>query len=116
MNELLSRVFDELRNAWRFRWLGLLVAWCICLVGWMLVYSLPDVYKVESRVRIDTTSAIQPLVKDLTVMPDTAWQVELLIHTVLSTPNLETIARKTGLDIQATTPAAEQQLIERLRG
>lgn len=114
MHELLSRALEYLRDAWRFRWHGMLVAWVICVVGWLLVYSLPNVYNVEARIRIDTTSVIRPLIEDLTVSPGAAWKVDLLINTVLSKPNLKEIARRTGLAIQATTPAAEQQLLARL--
>src|SRR5699024_1874658 len=110
-----NQLLEQLRNAWRFRWYGMLVAWGICIVGWLVVYGIPNEYRVKARVRIDTTSVIQPLIKDLTVSPDSGRKVDLLIHTVLSKPNLETIARDTGLDIQATTPAAEEQLMARLR-
>lgn len=114
MYELLTRVVDELRNAWRFRWYGVLVAWAVCVVGWLMVYSLPDIYTVEARVRIDTNSVIQPLISDLTVSPSADFKVALLISTVLSKPNLKEIARRTGLAIQATTPVAEEQLLARL--
>lgn len=114
MHELLSRVLEELRYAWRFRWYGALVAWAICLVGWVMVYSLPNVYQARADIRIDTTSVIKPLIEDLTVSPGADWKVDLLIHTVLSKPNLKEIARRTGLAIQATTPGAEQALVRRL--
>lgn len=114
MNELLSRVLEELRYAWRFRWYAALIAWAICLVGWVLVYSLPNVYNAKASIRLDTTSVITPLIKDLTVSPSPEWKVNLLIHTVLSKPNLRKIARRTGMAVQATTPAAEQALITRL--
>lgn len=115
MHELLNQVLEFLRDAWRFRWYGVLVAWAICLVGWLLVYSLPNVYEVSSRVRIDTTSVIRPLIDDLTVSPSADWQVSLLINTVLSTPNVKEIARNTGLALHATTPADEQALVTRLQ-
>lgn len=115
MHQLLNQALELLRDAWRFRWYGMLVAWAICLVGWLLVYSLPDVYQAQARVRIDTTSVIRPLIDDLTVSPDIGWQVSLLINTVLSTPNVKEIARTTGLALRATTPAAEQALVNRLK-
>lgn len=114
MHELLGRALELLRDAGRFRWYGVLVAWAICIVGWLLVYGLPNVYNADARVRIDTTSVIRPLIDDLTVSPSTEYQVDLLVHTVLSTPNLKTIARNAGLAIQATTPADMEQLIDRL--
>ncbi|MES1930701.1 polysaccharide chain length determinant protein [Salinisphaera dokdonensis CL-ES53] len=114
MQELLSRIFDELRNAWRYRWRGLLIAWILAVTGWLFVYSLPNQYQVDARVHIDTKSAIHPLLKGLAVLPDVKQQVDLLIQTVLSRPNLKDIARRTGLDIKASTPEAEVALLDKL--
>ncbi len=111
MHELLSRVAEELRYAWRFRWYAVVVAWLICVAGWLVVYSLPNQYQSSARVQIDTESIIHPLIGGLAVKPNYDQQVDLLIHTVLSRPNLEEIARSTGLDIRATTPAAEDSLL-----
>lgn len=114
MQELLNRVFSELRNAWRYRWRGLAVAWILAVTGWLFVYSLPNQYQVDARVHIDTKSAIHPLLRGLAVMPDVKQQVDLLIQTVLSRPNLKDIARRTGLDIKASTPEAEDVLMDKL--
>ncbi len=111
MHELLSRVSEELRYAWRFRWYAILVAWLVCVAGWLVVYSLPNQYQADARVQIDTESIIHPLIGGLAVKPDYDQQVDLLIHTVLNRPNLKEIARSTGLDIRATTPAAEDSLL-----
>ena len=104
MQEILSLVFSQLRNVWRFRWVALAVAWAIALIGWLYVYSLPDQYRASARVHIDTKSAITPLLSGMAVTPNADEQVNLLIRTVLSRPNLRDIARSTGLDLKATTP------------
>ncbi|ROO33093.1 XrtA system polysaccharide chain length determinant [Salinisphaera orenii] len=114
MQELFSLVLEQLRNIWRFRWLALAIAWVIAIVGWVYVYSMPNEYRSEARVHIDTKSAIRPLLSGMTVMPDVSRQVELLIGTVLSRPHLRDIARRTGLDLQATTPEEEQALLDQL--
>ncbi|WP_423823452.1 XrtA system polysaccharide chain length determinant [Salinisphaera sp. SPP-AMP-43] len=115
MQEILSLVFSQLRNIWRFRWIALAVAWAIALVGWLYVYSLPDQYRASARVHIDTKSAITPLLRGMAVTPNTDEQVNLLIRTVLSRPNLRDIARSTGLDLKASTPEQEQALVDGLQ-
>lgn len=115
MLELFNRVFEHMRNAWRFRWLALAVAWAVAICGWLLVYSLPDEYQSNARVYIDTQSAIHPMLKGMTIQPNVDRQVDLLIKTVLSRPNLETIARRTGLDLKASTPDAMDNLIAGLQ-
>lgn len=115
MQDILNQVFELLRNAWRFRWLALAVAWAVAICGWLFVYSLPDQYQSDARLYIDTQSAIQPMLQGLTIQPDVDRQVNLLIQTVLSRPNLETIARRTGLDLKASTPAEMDDLIAGLQ-
>ena len=115
MQELLTLVLEQLRNTWRFRWVALLIAWAVAIVGWVYVYSLPNTYQASARVHIDTRSAINPLLSGMAVIPDVTQQVDLLIQTVKSQPNLTDIARRTGLDLQADTPDAEQALLLDLR-
>ncbi|MES1925737.1 XrtA system polysaccharide chain length determinant [Salinisphaera sp. T31B1] len=115
MQELLGLVLDQIRNVWRFRWVALAVAWAIAIVGWLFVYSLPNEYRSQARVHIDTKSAIGPLLSGMAVLPNASSQVDLLIQTVLSRPNLSEIARRTGLDLNATGPEEEQALLDGLR-
>jgi len=114
MQDILNLVFEQLRNVWRFRWLALGAAWAIAIVGWLYVYSMPDIYQSEARVNIDTESAIHPLLSGMAVTPNVNQQVRLLIQTVLSRPNLASIARQTGLDLSASTPEQTQALLDNL--
>jgi uncharacterized protein involved in exopolysaccharide biosynthesis len=59
MNQALDKVVDELRGAWRFRWLAMGLAWVVCLVGWLVVFSMPDMYQASSRVFVDSRTAVK---------------------------------------------------------
>ena len=50
MTPALDHVFDEVRGAWRFRWLALLTAFIVALIGWAVVFALPDRYEADARV------------------------------------------------------------------
>jgi polysaccharide chain length determinant protein (PEP-CTERM system associated) len=114
MQEILSRVLDLLRDAWRFRWHALLVSWLIAICGWLYVCNMPSQYEVTARVHIDTQSALAPLLSGLTVEPNYTDKIDLLIGTVLSQPHLEQIARNTGMAINATTDKAKQSMLDGL--
>ena len=58
MTPALDHVFDEVRGAWRFRWVGLIAAVIIALMGWLVVFALPDRYEAEARVFVDTRTAL----------------------------------------------------------
>ena len=44
MNQLLEKTIDEVRGAWRFRWLTIATVWAVCLVGWVAVLTMPNTY------------------------------------------------------------------------
>ncbi|RJS94715.1 XrtA system polysaccharide chain length determinant [Salinisphaera sp. Q1T1-3] len=114
MQELFSLLITQLRNVWRFRWTALIIAWVIAPLAWLYVLSLPNQYQSSARVHIDTKSAISPLLSGMAVTPDPDEQVNLLVRTVMSRPNLRDIARSTGLDLKATTTEQQQALVNGL--
>ncbi len=69
MQELLIPVLEYLRGIWRFRWIGLTVAWVVCLVGWLFVAQMPEKYVATARVNIDTNTVLRPLLRGLAIQP-----------------------------------------------
>lgn len=114
MRELLEQLLIYIRGIWRYRWLMMLVAWLVCIVGWGVVYQLPDKYTAEARVNVNTQSILQPLLKGLTFSTNTAQRVKLVTRTLLSRPNMEKLARMTDLDLKAMTPADMEALLDNL--
>lgn len=111
MHELISQLMSQARGAWRFRWYALLVAWVVAIAGWLVVYSLPNQYEATARVYADTDSMLTPLLKGLAIQPDIHTRVELMARTLLSRPNLEKVARDTGLYLKASDPKAMDKLL-----
>jgi polysaccharide chain length determinant protein (PEP-CTERM system associated) len=115
IKELLDQVMDELRGAWRYRWLGLLAAWVVCVVGWLVVYSIPNTYQANARVYVDSKGILRPLLQGLAIDPDVASGLDLVRQVLLSRPQIEQVARNTGLDATAKTPEAREQLINSIQ-
>ena len=115
MEEMVKRLRAELRSAWRYRWHALGVAWTVCLLGWVAVYLTPDTYEARARFYLDTSSAIEPFVRGLSVGMDVNQQVTLVRQVVLGRDALLNVARETDLAIEATTPNALEALLESLR-
>jgi len=100
----------------RYAWPALGLAWVLCILGWILTFSLPDVYHVSTRLYVDTASTLRPLLKGLAVEPDVMSEVTLMMRELTSKPSLEKIARQTGLDLQvgATDRAGMEALVARM--
>lgn len=115
MDEALQTLLRELRKGWRYRWLGLGVAWVAAFVGWVVVLMMPDVYQASAKVYVDTDSLIRDVVGELAVGPSTSDRVSYVRERLLSRPKLEQVARDTDLDLRADSPAAFEGIVSKLR-
>jgi polysaccharide chain length determinant protein (PEP-CTERM system associated) len=98
----------------RHRWKALLLAWVICIPGWLAVYSLPSQYQSSARMYVDAEAILGALLRGIAVDSSPAAQVDMLTRTLLSRPNLERVIAKTDLDLRITDPASRDALIEAL--
>ena len=114
MRELYEQLITYLKGIWRYRWFMMLVIWVVCIVGWGVVYQMPDKYESSARVNVDTQSMLQPLLRGLTISTNSGQRVRLVTRTLLSRPNLEKLARMTDLDLVALTPGDMEKLLDDL--
>jgi polysaccharide chain length determinant protein (PEP-CTERM system associated) len=115
MQEIFDSLLDYLKGMWIKRRYIIISTWLICPIGWGVVSTLPNVYESTARVYADTQSLLAPLLKGLTVQTNPNTQINLMVKTLLSRPNLERISRMTDMDIQAETPEQYEGIINRLR-
>ncbi len=115
MNELIATLKDQIRSAWRFRWAAIISAWIIALIGWGLVFIIPDKYHSDAKVYVDTESVLRPLLQGLAVQTDLQQRLRLMSRTLLNNENLEKVMREADLDLEATTLEERQKIIEKLR-
>jgi polysaccharide chain length determinant protein (PEP-CTERM system associated) len=103
-----------LRAAWRRRWIGVIVAWLICGVGWVGVYLVPNEFESSARLYVDADAILTPLLHGLAADSAPTSQLEMLQRTLLSRPNLETLVSKTDLDLAAGGPSDRERLLQSL--
>lgn len=115
MQELIQLVYTEIRGVWRFRWLALGVAWCACAVGWFYVYTLPNVYEAQAQVFVDADSRLVEVMGMVGVAPGVGDTVFVVRQAMLGRPQLENVARDTGLDQRAKTEEDYNGLIAGLQ-
>jgi polysaccharide chain length determinant protein (PEP-CTERM system associated) len=103
-----------LTAGWRHRWKALMLAWMICIPGWIVVYSLPSQYQASARLYADAEAILGTLLRGIAVDGQPAGQVEILQRTLLSRPNLERVIAKTDLDLRVTDMESRERLIQHL--
>lgn len=101
----MNTIFDELRAAifsiWHRRWLALAVAWGVCLLGWLMIASIPNTYESRSRVFVQ----LDDVLSDVTGVPSNGKRdIDRVRQTLTSAVNLEKVIRGTPLSQDVTTP------------
>ncbi len=115
MKQELDRLLDEVRSAWRYRWFGMAAACVAALVGWFVVFALPDRYAADARVFVDTRTALKPALQGLTTDQSVDAQINYVREALLAGPQLEKIAKQTGvLDPAVTDESARARVLDRL--
>lgn len=109
-----DQIMEFLNGLWQRRWHAVIISWAVCVFGWMGVASLPDEYEVSTRIYVDTTSLLRPLLRGIAVEPDVGSEVRLIRQTLLSRSNIEEVIRLTDLDLNAETREEKEGLIQLL--
>jgi len=115
MRDQLLQLLTYARGMWRYRWYGLILTWCVSIIGRSVVYSIPNKYQASTRVQIERQSALAPLLKGLAVDTDMLAKVAFMTRIIMGRKNLENIIDTTDLKNFAKTPAEKQQLIGNLQ-
>jgi polysaccharide chain length determinant protein (PEP-CTERM system associated) len=115
MDQLLRQIVTELRGAWRFRWHAMVVTWLVAVGGIAVVLWLPDLYEAHAQVFVDTRDPLVQQGGSRGGPEEAAMKVAYVRRMLLSTPNLEEVARKTDLDLRAANPQALQELVAKLQ-
>ncbi|WP_163834608.1 XrtA system polysaccharide chain length determinant [Spartinivicinus ruber] len=117
MQDIIGLVVGYLREIWLRRWLVILVAVTVSLVGWFAVIKLPDQYQASARFYVDTQTLLRPLLRGLTVQTNIDNQVNLIVKTLLSRPNTKKIALMADLDyaVDESNPEEFEALMTKLR-
>ena len=103
-----------LRAAWRRRWMGVIVAWLVCGIGWVGVYAIPNQYESGARLFVDADAVLTPLLRGIAADSAPTTQLEILQRTLLSRPNMEKLVSKTDLDLTLNSPSDRERLLTRL--
>lgn len=114
MEQLISQILSTVKGIWKYRWYSMIVAWAVVIVGFVVVYTLPDNYQASARVFVDTQSILKPLLAGMTTIPDVEQQVSIMSRTLLSRPNAERVMRMTDLDIKAKSATDKEAVLNNL--
>jgi polysaccharide chain length determinant protein (PEP-CTERM system associated) len=100
MKEQLLLVHSYLHGIWQYRWSALVISCVVSLLGWAVVYALPNQYTSRAIMQVDTRTIMTPLLKGLAVESSAADGLDIMSRVLLSRKNLEEVIRQTDMDIE----------------
>ena len=103
MAELTTLIISFLKALGKYRWYAVVVSWTLAVIGWAVVYSLPNDYQASARVYVDTQSLLKPLMAGMTTLPNIEQQVAFMRRSLISRPNIERVMRMVDLDVRSGT-------------
>ncbi len=115
MHEMFQQILEQIRGLWRFRWIAMILAWAICLVGWTGVLFLPDTYEASARVFVDTRTTLSQVTQGLAVDSNVETQLQRVRQALLGGPQLEKVALEAGFTRDDGRPQERQLLLAKLR-
>jgi polysaccharide chain length determinant protein (PEP-CTERM system associated) len=115
MGHALDFFVQQIRGAWRFRRSALLIAWLVCLIGWLIVLAWPDTYSAGARVYIDTRTRLGQVTQGIAVESNIASEAEGVRQALLGGPQLEKVARLAIPGFAAASPDTQADIVQGLR-
>lgn len=111
----MGNLFDEVRVAlhavWTRRWVALMVAWGLCLAGWLVVSQIPNNYESRARIFVQLRQILPGA--DGANQAAQARDIDRVRQTLTSAVNLEKVVRGTDL---ARTVATDRDIADRIAG
>ena len=106
---------DQARGIWRFRRIAIIVAWCVALALWTVVFIIPNTYEGSAKIYVDTGTTLSQATKGISLEDNVVEQIERVSAALLGTPQLRKVASDTNLLAGAVTAQQQQEVIDDLR-
>jgi polysaccharide chain length determinant protein (PEP-CTERM system associated) len=100
----MTSIYEEVRIAlygiWNRRWLALAAAWLVCLIGWLVVATVPNTYESKARIFVQIDDVLS---EQIGIGGDRKRDIERVRQTLTSAVNLEKVVRATRLGDKVTS-------------
>ncbi|MEI6333025.1 MAG: XrtA system polysaccharide chain length determinant [Methylococcaceae bacterium] len=115
MQEQLYEILSYLKGALKYKWIAIIIAWIICLSGWLYVSAMPNKYTSQAKVHVETRTMLQPLLSGMTIESDVRGLLRVMQQLMFTKSNLEQIIKLSELGSTVKTAKEQDKLIEELK-
>ncbi|WP_019866617.1 XrtA system polysaccharide chain length determinant [Methylovulum miyakonense] len=115
MQQQLTEILFYLRGTLRYKWVAIVLAWVICLTGWMVVIVMPKQYTSEAKVHVETSTMLRPLMRGMTVESDVRALLRVMQQLMFTKNNVEQIIHLSDLEKRIKNPRDQEQIADELK-
>lgn len=112
----MTDIVEELRAAlyavWQRKWIALVVAWGVCLLGWLVIALIPNSYEAKARIYVDAKDVLS---EQMGIDSDGQEEIKRVRQTLVSANNLRKVIQGTELGKEIATDKEMEAAIEDLR-
>lgn len=114
MNDALRLGLIRASGAWRYRWMGVGLAWAAAVLSGAALSLYKDRYEATARVHVNTQTVLKPLMAQLAVQPDIDQQVRMLARTLISRPRVELLIDSLDFPEKTASPRVRERTVNEL--
>jgi polysaccharide chain length determinant protein (PEP-CTERM system associated) len=115
MQEQLYEILFYLKGALKYKWVAIIIAWVICLSGWIYISAMPNKYTSQAKVHVETRTMLRPLLSGMTIESDVRGLLRVMQQLMFTKGNLEQIIKLSNLGSTVKTAREQDKLIEDLK-
>lgn len=115
MQEQLSEVLFYIKGTLKYKWVIMIVAWLVCLSGWIYINNMPDKYKSKAIVSVDSRTMLRPLLRGMAIQSNTRGMVQVMRQLMFTRPKLEKVAQLADLDLESKNEKQKRAIISMLK-
>ena len=107
-----EKMRTSLRPYWRWRRGGLWLTWLVAILGWLVVFTLPDRFEAMTRIYVETENLLTPLLHNIAIQADVEKQLDVMQRTLLNRKNIVQVAHTADLDLSVNSDIDKERLYE----
>ncbi|CAA9889373.1 putative Polysaccharide chain length determinant protein [Candidatus Methylobacter favarea] len=115
MQDQISEILYYLKGTLKYKWMAIIIAWIVCLSGWIFVAAMPNKYASEAKVHVETRTMLQPLLQEMTIQSDVRGLLRVMQLLMFTQNNLEQIIKLSDLEKDVKNAPERQALMASLK-
>ncbi len=115
MQEQFAEILGYIKGVVSYKWLIMISVWVCSLIGWGYVFNMPNQFKSEAKVHVDTRTMLRPLLRGIAVQADVRGLIAIMQKLMLTQQNLIKVAELAGIEGDYDSEDGRYQIVNKIK-